>query len=239
MAYQGTCEKIKRVVYCDSFENTVVHTRSPTYSSTFTGREYDPESGLYYYRARYYDPGIGRFLQPDPLDMATVILIRQYFPDDFNSDLLFQHALRNPEGVINVYSYIANSPINWIDPYGLWKIDPVVGKIGQGLIGAGIGIALELAIRNLEPGILRGSLLIIQGTINIYAGIQLTGGAILIGIASVANPFDPVTAVIGLPLAYITSGLAGAEIGIGLAQMKLGYEEIKVFGEKKKCSISN
>ena len=33
----------------------------------FTGREYDPETGLYFYRARHYDPGTGRFLQRDPL----------------------------------------------------------------------------------------------------------------------------------------------------------------------------
>lgn len=33
----------------------------------FTARRYDPEAGLYYYRARYYRPNIGRFLQVDPL----------------------------------------------------------------------------------------------------------------------------------------------------------------------------
>ena len=32
----------------------------------YTGREYDPESGLYFYRARHYDPATGRFLQRDP-----------------------------------------------------------------------------------------------------------------------------------------------------------------------------
>lgn len=32
----------------------------------FTGRRYDDEIGLYYYRARYYSPEIGRFLQTDP-----------------------------------------------------------------------------------------------------------------------------------------------------------------------------
>ena len=32
----------------------------------FTGRRYDPETALYYYRARYYAPDIGRFLQTDP-----------------------------------------------------------------------------------------------------------------------------------------------------------------------------
>ncbi|OHB21287.1 MAG: hypothetical protein A3J67_05350 [Parcubacteria group bacterium RIFCSPHIGHO2_02_FULL_48_10b] len=33
---------------------------------TYTGREFDQEAGLYYYRARYYDAGVGRFLQRDP-----------------------------------------------------------------------------------------------------------------------------------------------------------------------------
>src|SRR6201999_4333867 len=33
----------------------------------YTGRRYDVETGLYYYRARYYDPKIGRFLQTDPI----------------------------------------------------------------------------------------------------------------------------------------------------------------------------
>src|SRR6185369_12923656 len=33
----------------------------------FTGREWDAESGLYYYRLRYYDPTIGRFITPDPV----------------------------------------------------------------------------------------------------------------------------------------------------------------------------
>ncbi|MCD6340925.1 MAG: RHS repeat-associated core domain-containing protein [Desulfurococcales archaeon] len=32
----------------------------------FTGRRYDSETGLYYYRFRQYSPEIGRFLQPDP-----------------------------------------------------------------------------------------------------------------------------------------------------------------------------
>ena len=37
---------------------------------TYTGREFDSESGLYYYRARYYDPATGRFLQEDPILFA-------------------------------------------------------------------------------------------------------------------------------------------------------------------------
>jgi len=73
----------------------------------FTGREYEPETGLYYYRARYYDPELGRFLSEDPIGLA---------------------------GGINLYAYVGNDPVNARDPYGLY--DPgddlyyYVGSIG-------------------------------------------------------------------------------------------------------------
>ncbi|MEK7396765.1 MAG: RHS repeat-associated core domain-containing protein, partial [Candidatus Poribacteria bacterium] len=59
----------------------------------FTGREYDSETGLYYYRARHYAPEMGRFLQRDPLGFI---------------------------GGINLYTYSDNNSINLTDPYGLW-----------------------------------------------------------------------------------------------------------------------
>lgn len=58
----------------------------------FTGRRFDSESGIYYYRARQYDPTIGRFLQRDPIGLA---------------------------GGLNLYAYVENNPINMFDPFGL------------------------------------------------------------------------------------------------------------------------
>jgi RHS repeat-associated protein len=41
--------------------------RSTTNRFQYTAREFDSESGLYYYRARYYDPNMGRFINEDPV----------------------------------------------------------------------------------------------------------------------------------------------------------------------------
>jgi RHS repeat-associated protein len=60
----------------------------------YTGREYDEYTGLMYYRARFYDPQIGRFISEDPIEF---------------------------EGGINWYAYVDNDPINFIDPYGFDK----------------------------------------------------------------------------------------------------------------------
>ncbi len=63
---------------------------------TFTGRELDEESGLYYYRARYYQADIGRFIQKDP----------------------HPGRIGQPETVINSYTYVQNMPTYMIDPTG-------------------------------------------------------------------------------------------------------------------------
>ncbi|OFZ18979.1 MAG: hypothetical protein A2X94_13605 [Bdellovibrionales bacterium GWB1_55_8] len=59
----------------------------------FTGRQYDAESGQYYYRARMYDPGTGRFLTKDPIGFEG--------------------------GDTNLYRYVGNSPLSYVDPFGL------------------------------------------------------------------------------------------------------------------------
>ena len=48
----------------DSFGNS---TGSQLTRYTYTGREFDSDTGLYYYRARFYDPQVGRFISEDPL----------------------------------------------------------------------------------------------------------------------------------------------------------------------------
>ena len=77
----------------DSFGNLTASTGSLTNRYRYTGREFDSETSLYYYRARYYDPATGRFVSEDPIGFI---------------------------GGINFYTYVVNNPVIFVDANGLW-----------------------------------------------------------------------------------------------------------------------
>jgi RHS repeat-associated protein len=58
----------------------------------FQAREIDPTAGLYYFRNRWYDPELARFISEDPIGL---------------------------EGGINPYAFAGNNPANFTDPFGL------------------------------------------------------------------------------------------------------------------------
>lgn len=82
----------------------------------FTGRRLDTETDNYYYRTRYYNPDIGRFLQSDPIRYAAGL---------------------------NIYSYCLDNPINWVDPYGLCG-DTLIETVDN-LIPDAVGLSLNLS----------------------------------------------------------------------------------------------
>jgi RHS repeat-associated protein len=77
---------------------------------SYTGREYDSFAGLYYYRARFYDAKLGRFISEDPIGFA-------------GKD-------------INLYGYVWNNPIKFVDPQGL-DGGASIALGGGALIGGG------------------------------------------------------------------------------------------------------
>ena len=62
---------------------------------SYTGRELDTDTGLMYYRARWYQPVQGRFMSEDPVGFSS--------------------------GTLNIYSYVGNNPVSFNDPNGLWE----------------------------------------------------------------------------------------------------------------------
>jgi len=79
----------------DSFGKLTASSGSLTNPFRYTGREFDSESNLYFYRARHYDWTTGRFLSEDPI------------------------AFR---GGPNFFVYSGNGPTNFTDPDGLLKV---------------------------------------------------------------------------------------------------------------------
>lgn len=90
---------------------------------TFAGRDYDPVSGLYHLRTRFYDPTTGLFLQRDPIPYKAATA---------------------------AYAYAANDPVSYRDPYGLDAFNEAVGlgrflykRAGEPLLENSIGRAAE------------------------------------------------------------------------------------------------
>ena len=74
--------------------------------TTFTGRSFDAESGLFYYRNRYYNAKLGQFVSRDPSSYEG--------------------------SKWNLYEYTSSQPVNSVDPMGLARVifsGIITGKI--------------------------------------------------------------------------------------------------------------
>ncbi|MCC6698193.1 MAG: RHS repeat-associated core domain-containing protein, partial [Candidatus Hydrogenedentes bacterium] len=173
----------------------------------FTGREWDAEVGLYYYRARHYDPRTGRFVSPDPIGMAG-------------------------DGLANVFRYAINAPGAFTDPFGLNieadLADGVVQNAEQGdYISAYISYA-GLFYYNVWNAVTFGTVhrqdaiadafeegCISEGQMWKSAGVETAAGVVKVGAAAAIGSFVPLARG-GTILAQTIGGVAEGA-GIGLA----------------------
>lgn len=182
----------------------------------FTGREYDFETGLYHYRARSLHPGLGRFMQHDPL--------------------LYVDAM-------GLYHYVGNMPSRMVDPRGNVS-DNTLSKFGAvldvtssiaafvptgGLIFGfpSIPITYALAFRQFDNGNN------IEGTVNLFNGtVSLAGysaswvSLFLIGdkglkALAISNLFLPISE--GIAQAGLVAGTANIVGGVAAAWI-LGWQ---------------
>ncbi|OGK96858.1 MAG: hypothetical protein A3D33_19100 [Candidatus Rokubacteria bacterium RIFCSPHIGHO2_02_FULL_73_26] len=153
----------------------------------YTGRENDG-TGLYYYRARYYHPGLHRFISEDPRGLLG--------------------------GDANVFTYVADNPIRFVDPLGLKKVTASTSKIPLVFFG----IQASAFLGELFP----------SGSRSVGAGKEVTLGLVIdpntgairlfksVGVATPDEPDDVV---------------AGANIGLGPVAGLFGGPLNSFFGE--------
>ncbi len=147
----GEIQKIK-----DGSDNVVSFTQAPVKTSfTYTGREFEPETGLYYYRARYYESSNGRFLQQDP-DPGV---------------------LRRPSSIVNKFVYADNRPTLLTDPNGkfpLFAAIVVAGVVG-GIFG---GYNATRNGMSFWSGFASGALIGVGSVVATWAGAALLTSAV-------------------------------------------------------------
>lgn len=173
----------------------------------YTGEYNDPETNLYYLRARYYDPTTAQFLTRDPLETAT----------------------------LEAYSYVGDDPADNTDPSGMfcWGLcsfgnvwNDTGGKavhfVDQHRKGIEIGAGVALGVAAAATGV--GA--VVEGAT--LAGVGLGAGSVTMGLGATALDYGPCTnkndtaACLGLGLG-VTGTVAG---GFGLAGSGLAWTGI-------------
>jgi RHS repeat-associated protein len=125
----------------------------------FSSKEWHPQSGLYHYGYRDYEPNLQRWLNEDPLGEA---------------------------GGINLYGFVGNNPVNAVDPYGLeLRLDSARGLLEvPGPLGYARG---DTVLENLGAGAYNVIPLVGNG-VNEVANTLLTGfGQVVEGAAGFAG----------------------------------------------------
>ena len=136
----------------DAFGAITRETGSLVNPYRFTGREYDVESGLYSYRARYYEADVGRFTTPDRI-RGSILL----------------------PATLHRYVYVANNPVNLVDPLGLGFFKKLGKAVGGAVAGgakavggavASVGGAVGRVVGGPVGEVIAGGAKAVGGTIS-------------------------------------------------------------------------
>lgn len=120
--------KVQELLYAP-FGETYSSSGSSPLRHKYTGQEEDPEIGLYYYNARYYDPALGRFISPDSIVPSAM----------------------DPQS-LNRYAYVRNNPLVLTDPDGHFfaAIAAIVGAVAGAYAGHRIAQNHGYNLSNIE-----------------------------------------------------------------------------------------
>ncbi|MBI4510912.1 MAG: hypothetical protein HY698_14865, partial [Deltaproteobacteria bacterium] len=175
----------------------------------FTGRRHDSESGLLYFRSRYYNPGLGMFMSEDTHNLRS----RQARPG--RGEPLHSETLHR-------YKYAEQDPVNRVDPMGTWGLSMALDFTAAFGVGFTAGISLNFApggnILALVVGLQAGVTAAISADFTIFPGPWL-------GFEKVSRICDlmGIFVSVGLSLPYRFSGISlvfndvGSVVGFALS----------------------
>ncbi|MFV0290457.1 MAG: RHS repeat domain-containing protein [Mangrovibacterium sp.] len=154
-------EVVQHVEYVP-FGEVFIEERNNTWNTPFlfNGKEYDSETGLYYYGARYYDARVSLWYGVDPLATYNpVIETEQYIDGQHNGGVFNSFNL-------NVYGYCYQNPVKLVDPngkqiYPQYILEPTIEQFKQAALETK-KCAINVAQR-------------INTALQVKSGISLTG----------------------------------------------------------------
>ncbi len=173
----------------------------------YTGREND-NTGLYYYRFRYYSPILKRFISEDPIGLM---------------------------GGVNLYLYIQDSPINWNDPLGLFSIkgalkDPRV----RGAVTLGTSYLLNKLAERLEPGKLRGAVYLLSAALALESAASYATAAAASFVIAFTTAETGVGTFIGISMGTIFSLAAIYDLNLAVQYTEKALTDFQL-NNKKEC----